>query len=149
MTDKQTLRNFVNGEYVDPVDGGYSDLVDPCTGEVFAQAPISSERDVDLAMSAAATAFESWRDATPAERQKAMLKFADAVESRAAELVDAEVRNTGKPRQLTADEELPRPSTSCASSPAPPGCWRGARPASTWRATPRTCGASRSASSAR
>ncbi|WBB77361.1 gamma-aminobutyraldehyde dehydrogenase [Micromonospora sp. WMMD882] len=107
MSDLQRLRNFVDGGYVDPVDGGYADLVDPCTGEVFAQAPVSGAADVDRAASAAATAFESWRDTTPAERQRALLKLADAVESRAAELVDAEVRNTGKPRQLTADEELP------------------------------------------
>ncbi len=107
MSDQQQLRNFVNGEYVDPVDGGYADLIDPCTGEVFAQAPVSGAADVDAAMKAAATAFESWRDTTPAERQRALLKLADAVEARAAELVDAEVRNTGKPRQLTADEELP------------------------------------------
>ncbi|MEW2593137.1 gamma-aminobutyraldehyde dehydrogenase [Micromonospora aurantiaca] len=107
MSDQQQLRNFVNGEYVDPVDGGYTDLIDPCTGEVFAQAPVSGAADVDAAMKAASAAFETWRDATPAERQRALLKFADAVESRAAELVDAEVRNTGKPRQLTADEELP------------------------------------------
>jgi betaine-aldehyde dehydrogenase len=107
MTDKQLLRNFVNGAYAEPAEGRYSDLIDPCTGEVFAQAPISGSADVDAAMNAAAAAFESWRDATPAERQRALLKLADAVESRAAELVDAEVRNTGKPRQLTADEELP------------------------------------------
>ncbi|GAB3064129.1 gamma-aminobutyraldehyde dehydrogenase [Micromonospora schwarzwaldensis] len=107
MSDQQQLRNFVNGEYVDPVDGGYADLVDPCTGEVFARAPVSGPADVDAAMRAASAAFESWRDATPAERQRAMLKFADAVEARAADLVDAEVRNTGKPRQLTTDEELP------------------------------------------
>ncbi|HEY6596455.1 MAG TPA: aldehyde dehydrogenase family protein, partial [Asanoa sp.] len=106
MSDKQ-LRNFVDGEYVEPLDGAHSDLVDPCTGEVFGQAPISGPADVDRAMAAAATAFESWREATPAERQRALLKFADAVENRAAELVDAEVRNTGKPRQLTTDEELP------------------------------------------
>jgi betaine-aldehyde dehydrogenase len=107
MSDQQQLRNFVNGAYVDPVDGGYADLIDPCTGEVFARAPVSGAADVDAAMRAAATAFEGWRDATPGERQKALLKLADAVETRAAELVDAEVRNTGKPRQLTADEELP------------------------------------------
>jgi betaine-aldehyde dehydrogenase len=107
MSDQQQLRNFVNGEYVDPVDGGYADLIDPCTGKVFAQAPVSGAADVDAAMTAAAAAFETWRDTTPAERQKALLKLADAVEARAAELVDAEVRNTGKPRQLTADEELP------------------------------------------
>ena len=29
MSDQQQLRNFVNGEYVDPVDGGYADLIDP------------------------------------------------------------------------------------------------------------------------
>ncbi|MEW2441916.1 gamma-aminobutyraldehyde dehydrogenase [Micromonospora marina] len=107
MSDQQQLRNFVDGEYVDPVDGGYADLIDPCTGEVFARAPVSGAADVDAAMKAASAAFETWRDTTPAERQRALLKFADAVESRAAELVDAEVRNTGKPRQLTADEELP------------------------------------------
>ncbi|WP_089156704.1 gamma-aminobutyraldehyde dehydrogenase [Micromonospora sp. NBS 11-29] len=107
MSDQQQLRNFVNGEYVDPVDGGYADLIDPCTGEVFARAPVSGPADVDAAMEAASAAFETWRDATPAERQRALLKFADAVEARTAELVDAEVRNTGKPRQLTTDEELP------------------------------------------
>ncbi|HEX2356595.1 MAG TPA: gamma-aminobutyraldehyde dehydrogenase [Micromonosporaceae bacterium] len=107
MTEKQTLRNFVNGEYVEPIDGGYSDLIDPCTGDVFASAPVSGANDVDAAMSAAATAFETWRDSTPAERQRALLKIASAIEARADELVDAEVRNTGKPRGLTASEELP------------------------------------------
>ena len=107
MSDKQQLRNFVNGEYVETVDGNVSDLVDPTTGEVFAQAPVSGPQDVDRAMRAAAAAFESWRDVTPAQRQLALLKFADAVEARAAELVDVEVRNTGKPRQLTTEEELP------------------------------------------
>jgi betaine-aldehyde dehydrogenase len=58
-------------------------------------------------MRAAAAAFEKWRDTTPSERQRALLKFADAVEARADDLIDAEVRNTGKPRGLTASEELP------------------------------------------
>ncbi|MBX7269011.1 gamma-aminobutyraldehyde dehydrogenase [Micromonospora sp. Llam7] len=107
MSDQQKLRNFVDGEYVEPMDGGYADLIDPCTGEVFARAPVSGVADVDAAMRAAATAFDSWRDSTPAERQRALLKLADAVEARAADLVDAEVRNTGKPRQLTTEEELP------------------------------------------
>jgi betaine-aldehyde dehydrogenase len=107
MGDKQALRNFVNGAYVEPADGGYADLVDPSTGEVFASAPVSGPNDVDAAMRAAADAFDGWGGATPADRQRALLKFADAVEARAADLVDAEVRNTGKPRQLTAEEELP------------------------------------------
>jgi betaine-aldehyde dehydrogenase len=101
------LRNFVGGGYVDSVDGQRSDLVDPCTGEVFGTAPVSTEEDIDRAMEAAAGAFETWRDTTPSERQRALLRFADAVEARADELIDAEVRNTGKPRALTVSEELP------------------------------------------
>src|ERR1700761_6796024 len=75
-----SLRNFVNGKYADPRDGAYSDVVDPSTGEAYAQAPVSSAADVDEALNAAAAAFETWRDATPAERSLAMLRFADAVE---------------------------------------------------------------------
>ena len=70
MTD---LRNFVNGEYVDSSEGRRSELVDPTTGEVFATAPISSAKDVDRAYRAAEGAFPAWRDATPSERQKALL----------------------------------------------------------------------------
>jgi betaine-aldehyde dehydrogenase len=101
------LRNFVNGAYTDPRGGDYSDVVDPSTGEAYAQAPVSGAADVDEALQAAATAFETWRDTTPAERSLAMLKFADAVERRGQDIVAAECQNTGKPVQLTTDEELP------------------------------------------
>src|SRR5215475_10805742 len=70
------LKNFIDGEFVEPKDGGYADLIDPTTGEAFASAPVSGEADVDAAMSAAAAAFESWRDTTPSERQRALLKLA-------------------------------------------------------------------------
>jgi betaine-aldehyde dehydrogenase len=105
--DVQQLRNFVNGEWRDPADGGRSDIVNPSTGEVYASAPVSGEGDVDAAMRAAATAFETWRDATPSERQRALLRIADGIEARAKDLVDAECTNTGKPWQLTMDEEIP------------------------------------------
>jgi betaine-aldehyde dehydrogenase len=107
MTSKSVLHNFIDGAAVEPVDGRYADLVDPATSEVFASAPVSGEADVDRAMRAAANAFEKWRDTTPSERQRALLKFADAVEARADELVAAESQNTGKPIGLTASEELP------------------------------------------
>jgi betaine-aldehyde dehydrogenase len=103
----KALRNFVDGESVEPADGGYADLIDPSTGEVFATAPVSGVADVDRAVRAAEKAFESWRETTPAERQRALLKLADAMEARADDLIDAEVRNTGKPRGLTVSDELP------------------------------------------
>jgi betaine-aldehyde dehydrogenase len=107
MTDKVLLRNFVDGAHVEPADGRYADLVDPSTGEVFAAAPVSGAADVDRAMTAAAKAFETWRDTTPSERQAALLKLASAIEARADDLLDAECRNTGKPRGLTESEEIP------------------------------------------
>jgi betaine-aldehyde dehydrogenase len=107
MAEKRVLRNFIGGEQVEPSDGGYADLVDPSTGEVFASAPVSGAADVDRAMRAAADAFPSWRDATPSDRQKALLKIADAIEARASELVSIESENTGKPVALTMSEEVP------------------------------------------
>jgi betaine-aldehyde dehydrogenase len=107
VSDKTVLRNLVGGEHVDAVDGRSMDLVDPTTGEVFGSAPMSSAEDVDRAYAAASTAFESWRDTTPSERQRALLRLADLVEEHADELVALESRNTGKPVALTTSEEVP------------------------------------------
>ncbi|MBT2213726.1 MULTISPECIES: gamma-aminobutyraldehyde dehydrogenase [Actinomadura] len=101
------LRNFIGGEYVDAKDGRTLEVVDPSTGEPYARAPLSGAADVDAAFRAAEGAFPAWRDATPGERSLAMLRFADAVEARAEDLVRAESRDTGKPLQLTRDEEVP------------------------------------------
>jgi betaine-aldehyde dehydrogenase len=103
----QQFRNIINGEAVDAASGETYDIVNPATGEKYATAPASGPEDVDRAMKAAATAFESWGETTPAERQLALLKMADALEARSDEFVKAECDNTGKPIQLTAEEELP------------------------------------------
>jgi betaine-aldehyde dehydrogenase len=105
MADR-ILKNFVGGRYVDAEDGRTAALIDPSTGEVFAEAPLSGEADVDAAMKAAAEAFDTWRDATPSERSRALLRIADAVEEHAEALVAAESQNTGKPLGLTMSEEI-------------------------------------------
>ena len=104
---KVVVTNVIGGRETGAADGRTMDLVDPSTGEVFGTAPLSGPEDVDAAMRAAAEAFEGWRDSTPSERQRALLRIADAIEARGEELVAAESRNTGKPVQLTMDEELP------------------------------------------
>lgn len=103
----RVLRNFVNGDYVDASDGATSPIINPATGETFATAPVSGDADVDAAYASSAAAFETWRDATPSQRSLALLKLADAIESRADEMIVAEVENTGKPIGLTASEEIP------------------------------------------
>ena len=101
------FRNIINGESVESASGETYDVINPATGEVYAQAPASGAEDVDRAMKAAAAAFETWGETTPGERQVALLKMADALEKRADEFVAVECENTGKPLHLTAEEELP------------------------------------------
>ena len=101
------LQNFVNGKKQDSTTGATSEIINPVTGSAYATAPISSEVDIDQAMSAAANAFTEWRDSTPSERQRALLKIADAFENRQDELIEIESENTGKPISLTKSEEIP------------------------------------------
>jgi betaine-aldehyde dehydrogenase len=51
------LQNFIGGEYRDAADGRTSTLVNPSTGEGFAEAPVSGQADVDAAMQAAERGF--------------------------------------------------------------------------------------------
>ena len=106
MDTTTSIKNFVGGEQVDPADGRFYNLVNPATGEAFAQAPMSGKADVDRAFEVAVKAFEVWRDSTPSQRQLALLKITDAIEERAEELVRAESENTGKPYSLTMEEEV-------------------------------------------
>ncbi|MGW1024959.1 gamma-aminobutyraldehyde dehydrogenase [Streptomyces sp. NPDC002577] len=106
MSELLALRNHIDGAYADAADGRRLEVVDPVTGELYAHAPLSGATDVDAAMAAAAAAFPLWRDATPATRQRLLLRVADAMEARADDLADAECRDTGKPRALTLTEEI-------------------------------------------
>jgi betaine-aldehyde dehydrogenase len=101
------LSNFINGKSVDSTSGETTTLINPATAQPFATAPKSNAADVDLAMKSASAAFEGWRDSTPSERQRALLKIADAIEARADEFVATESENCGKPMGLTASEEVP------------------------------------------
>ncbi len=103
----EQLSNFINGKSVQSSSGKTSDLINPSTGEAYAKAPVSNSADIDLAMKSATDAFVGWRDSTPSERQRALLKIADALESRAEEIVAIESRNTGKPLAITMSEEIP------------------------------------------
>ncbi|WP_422934017.1 aminobutyraldehyde dehydrogenase [Sinomonas sp. P47F7] len=102
----QTLQNFIGGEFVAPAGTELLDIVNPTNGEVVAKAPISVQTDVDAAMAAAEAAFATWKHTTPGERQRLLLKLANAVEGASSELVEAQHRNTGQVRSLIAAEEV-------------------------------------------
>ncbi|MGW5746184.1 gamma-aminobutyraldehyde dehydrogenase [Amycolatopsis sp. NPDC003861] len=106
-TPPQELKHYVGGAYVESKSGRTAEIVDPVTGRPYCTAPIAGPEDVDNALQVAATAFETWRETTPSQRQLALLKLADALEARAGELVATESANTGKPVALTMAEEIP------------------------------------------
>jgi betaine-aldehyde dehydrogenase len=103
---ERTLQNFIDGEYVSSSSDSSFAVIDPATEGTYASSPVSNAADVDRAYQAAATAFEGWRDSTPAERQLALFRIADAMEDRAEEFADAESQDTGKPRATLVDDEI-------------------------------------------
>ena len=101
------LKNFIGGELVEAKGAATEQLINPSTGEAYLEVPVSNADDVDTAVAAAATAFESWKRVTPSERSLALYRIADAIEAAADELVALESENTGKPVSLTMSEEIP------------------------------------------
>lgn len=100
------LQNFIGGRKSGVLGGRSTELINPCTGRAFATAPISGRAEVDAAFASAASAFEVWQNATPAERSLALLRIADAIHERANELIAVESQNTGMP--LTPDyDDIP------------------------------------------
>lgn len=102
-----TLQNFVDGEFADSADGRTEPVLNPATGEVIAQAPLSDAVDVDRAVQAARRAFATWAVTTPAERARALERIADAIEEHAEELSEIESDNAGKPIHAFRQDEIP------------------------------------------
>jgi betaine-aldehyde dehydrogenase len=106
-TETHTVRNFIDGEFVDPVEGETEPVLNPATGEAIAHAPVSTAADVDRAASAAHRAFPGWSTTTPGERATALLKLADKLEERTDELSELEADNAGKPIEAFRADEMP------------------------------------------
>ncbi|WP_196831556.1 gamma-aminobutyraldehyde dehydrogenase [Mycetocola sp. CAN_C7] len=106
MTTPSTLQNYVGGRFVDASAVDTIDVINPASGEVVARSPISTLDDVNTAFDAAKTAFATWKRTTPGQRQAMLLQIADAMEANADELVEAQHRNTGQPREAIRAEEV-------------------------------------------
>jgi len=103
---RDMLQNYIGGRFVDPTGDKIIDVVNPATEDVVARYPVSTAADVDAAFQTAHAAFRTWRRTTPGERQSALLALADAIEQNADEIVEAQFRNTGQPREAIKVEEV-------------------------------------------
>lgn len=109
MDGRATGGASLGGIFIDgrrgPGSGETTALRDPATGEVTTSFAQASTSDVAQAVAAAAAAFPAWAERTAGDRAAVLGRVADALAG-ATDLVDLEVRETGKPRPVMADGEL-------------------------------------------
>jgi aldehyde dehydrogenase len=104
---KSKFDNFIGGKWVAPVRGQYFDNVSPVTGSVLCQCARSTAEDVELALDAAHAAREQWGKTSTTERSNILLKIADRIEARLADLALVETLDNGKPIRETTYADLP------------------------------------------
>ncbi|MBO6515549.1 MAG: aldehyde dehydrogenase [Bacteroidia bacterium] len=102
------LKNYINGELVDPVSGEYIDNYQPATGKVYSLIPRSNERDVEQAVSAAKEAYPKWSSMRTEKRSKILQRLSDLIEQNLDELALAESKDNGKPVWLAKSVDIPR-----------------------------------------
>lgn len=99
--------NFIGGKWVPPVSGEYFDNLSPIDGKVFTKAARSRKEDIELAIDAAAKAFESWSKESVVNRSNMLLKIADIMEANLEYLATVETIDNGKAIRETMAADLP------------------------------------------
>ena len=93
------IRNFINDQFVEPVDRKYLDNLEPATGKPYSQVADSATRDVEAAVAAADKAFLDWSNKPAAERSNFLLRIADLIERDLEKLARAESIDSGAARE--------------------------------------------------
>ncbi len=106
------IRNYIEGKLQPPVGGEYLQNYNPATGEVYSQLPDSDERDVQLAVDAARTAFSAWSSMPAATRSVVLSRIADLIDRDHEALALAESVDQGKPVWLASTVDIPRASSN-------------------------------------
>jgi aldehyde dehydrogenase (NAD+) len=100
--------HFVNGSFTEG-DGERIDVVNPATEEVIASVPAGTAADADMAVRAAASAFEGWAATPLAERVAAVRRINDGLRARAAELAATIVAEVGTPLTFASKVQVTNP----------------------------------------
>ena len=91
-------RAYINGKYVDAIDGAKFENINPATGETLCSVAKCNHKDVDLAVKTSRKAFNSgvWSRSAPEHRKEVLLKFADLLRKHGDENSVLECVDTGK-----------------------------------------------------
>ena len=90
------LKNYINGEWVEPSGKNFIDVPNPATGEMIAKVPISDEEDVEKAVAAAKEAFKEWRYVPVPKRARILYKYHYLLTENHEELAKLVVAENGK-----------------------------------------------------
>ena len=104
------IKNFINGEFVNPISNDWLPNYEPATGKLYGEIPNSNEKDVDLAVKAAKDAFINWSKTDISERSKVLTKIADLLLENLDNFAKAEAIDNGKPLALARTIDIPRAS---------------------------------------
>ncbi len=101
-------RLFINGEFVDAVEGHTREVMNPHDNTILAKIQDAGPKDVDRAVAAAKKAFPLWKKMPAAERGRLLYKLADAIEKDIDYLSTLESLDTGHPIRDTRGLDVPR-----------------------------------------
>lgn len=92
----KTIKNYINGEWVESVSSDLIPVHDPATCELLANCPDSTAEDIDLAVKAAKGAFDEWRSTPILSRAQYMHHFKVLVEENFEDISKILVQEHGK-----------------------------------------------------
>ena len=88
-------KNYIGGQWT-AMSSKTKEVINPFTEQKITEIAESNDKDVDLAVKAARSAFQSWKNTTPSERAELLLKLAGLIEENKERLAKIESQNTGK-----------------------------------------------------
>ena len=104
---KSRYGNFINGKFVEPVNGQYFTNLSPVNGQPIAEFPRSDAADIEKALDAAHAAADAWGKTSVQARSLILLKIADRIEQNLEMLAITETWDNGKAVRETLNADIP------------------------------------------
>ena len=108
----KNIKNYINGNFQNPIQNNWIDNYNPSNGEIYGQIPNSSKEDVENAYKAAKSAFPSWSQTTLEERSRILIKISELLEANLQRFAEAESKDNGKPVSLAKTVDIPRAASN-------------------------------------